>query len=146
MPYILSKLRMSNSIAPRMRSFIYLFYLFYTMVTDRSWWIINISMGLLCIILVLMLIGITLPNVGQAISVFDSSEPLCIIQVGKEQAQWDDLPRCCLEAQAQLECVHEPQQFEEGSTDFSCRSSSQVQYLLNNKALSYCQKQVFWRK
>ncbi|HLC71598.1 MAG TPA: hypothetical protein VJI32_06305 [Candidatus Nanoarchaeia archaeon] len=116
------------------------------MVTDRVWWAINISLALLSFILVLMLMGIKLPSVGKALSALDSQEPICIVQVGEEHSRWDDLPRCCLEAQAQLECVHEPQQFEEGNTDFSCRTSVQLQYQLNNKALSYCQQQVFWRK
>ncbi len=116
------------------------------MMTDRGWWIINVSLALIAVLLTFTFIGIKIPSVGQALSIFDPEEPLCIVQVGEEYSRWDDLPRCCLEAQAQLECVHEPQQFPEGNTDFSCRTSIQLQYQLNNKALSYCQEQVFWRK
>ena len=116
------------------------------MVTDRVWWVINISLVLLSFILVLTLMGIKLPSVGQALSALDSQESLCIVQVGEEYSRWDDLPRCCLEAQAQLQCAQEKRQFLEGRTDFSCRTSVQVQYRLNSKALSYCQQQVFWRK
>ena len=106
----------------------------------------NVSLGLIAVLLLLTLMGITLPNLGQALSTFDPEEPLCLVQVEEKHSRWDDLPRCCLEAQAQLECVREQQQFPEGETDFSCRSSPQLQYKLNNKALSYCQGQVFWRK
>ena len=116
------------------------------MATERVWWIMNVSLALIALLLTFTFIGITIPNIGQVISTFDPQEPLCIVQVEEQHSQWDDLPRCCLEAQAQLDCVREQNNFLEGDTDFSCRSSPQVQYLLNNKAFSYCQQQVFWRK
>lgn len=116
------------------------------MVTERGWWIMNVSLGLIALLLTFTFIGIKLPSLGQALSAFDPEEALCIVQVGGQHSRWGDLPRCCLEAQAQLECVPEQQQFPEGDTDFSCRTSAQVQYRLNNKAFSYCQRQVFWRE
>lgn len=116
------------------------------MASSRVWIIMNVSLGLIAVILLLTFWGITIPNIGQVLSTVDPEEPLCIVQVEEEHSRWDDLPRCCLEAQAQLECVREQQQFPEGETDFSCRSSSQVQYQLNTKAFRYCQRQVFWGK
>ena len=116
------------------------------MVSTKAWNIINISLGMIAVMLLLTFLGVKIPSLGQALSTFDLKEPLCIVQVGERQAQFDDLPRCCLEAQAQLDCVREQQQFPEGETDFSCRSSKQLQYQLNSKAFSYCQRQVFCRK
>ena len=116
------------------------------MAAERVWWIMNVSLALIALLLTFTFIGITLPNLGKVISTFDPQEPLCIVQVEEHHSPWDDLPRCCLEAQAQLDCVREQNNFPEGNTYFSCRTSPQVQYLFNNKAFSYCQQQVFWRK
>ncbi len=120
------------------------------MVGKKRWFILNISLVFIAAILLLTFFGVKLPTLGRALSAFDPQEPLCIVRVeGPEEIKysaWGDLPRCCLEAQAQLECVREQQQFPEGETDFSCRTSAQVQYLLNDKAFSYCQQQAFWRK
>lgn len=116
------------------------------MVGKKRWFILNISLLFIAAILLLTFFGVKLPSLGQALSTFDPEEPRCIVQVEGKHSEWEDLPRCCLEAQAQLECVREQQQFPEGETDFSCRTSPQVQYLLNDKAFSYCQQQAFWRK
>lgn len=116
------------------------------MAGKRRWFIINISLVFIAAILLLTFFGIRFPSLGRALSTLDPEEPLCMVQVEEKYSQWGDLPRCCLEAQAQLECVPEQQRFPEGETDFSCRTGGQLEYLLNNKAFSYCQQQVFWRK
>ncbi len=113
------------------------------MVSERTWFIINVSLGILAALLVLTLIGIKFPTFGQAQYYFDKEEPLCGVDWKGEITSLQDLDRCCLQAREQLECHHQAS----NSFDWLCQSGASdevVKYRLNNKAYNYCQQQPYW--
>ena len=110
------------------------------MVSEKTLFIINVSLGLLSVLLLLMLIGIELPTLGKAQYYLDKEEPLCLVNWKEEFTPWEDLDRCCLEARKQVECHKEKY----GGADWLCESGASVNYWLNNKAYSYCRQQPYW--
>ncbi len=100
----------------------------------------NISLGLIALLLFLGLFNISVPTVGQATNFFDSSPELCGVEWKGEVNAWGDIPRCCLEARKQLTCEKQVS----GDYDRVCYTGSGVKYRLNNKAYYSCTKQEIW--
>ena len=113
------------------------------MVPDRVFAIINVSLGLITVLLLLSLLGVTLPTLGQAQYLLDKEDPLCLISIQDDQTPWNDLDRCCLEARKQTLCTQEVRFLENGRVDWVCGSQGNG-YLLNNKAYNYCRQQPYW--
>jgi|SRR3989344_5058276 len=113
------------------------------MVSEKIWFIINVSLGLLTVLLALTLAGLQLPTLGQAQYYFDKEEPLCGVDWKGEITPMQDLDRCCLQAREQLECHRET----DNDFDWLCQGgtgSAVVKYRLNNKAYNYCGQQPYW--
>ena len=110
------------------------------MVSPRVLFIINVSLGLLSLLLLLMLGGVKLPTLGQAQYYLDKEEPLCMISWKEEFNPLDDLDRCCLESRKQVTCHEEIN----GHADWVCESGASVKYWLNHKAYNYCRQQPYW--
>ena len=110
------------------------------MVSERVLFIINVSLGLLSVLLVLMLVGIKLPTLGQAQYALDKEEPLCVIQWGEATTPFTDIDRCCLQARQQFEC----QAQSKDNLDWMCGTGEGLQIWLNNKAYNYCKQQPYW--
>ena len=110
------------------------------MVSEKTLFIINVSLVLVSVILVLTLLGMKLPTLGQAQYYFDREEPLCEIEWQGEVSLMQDLNRCCLEAREQLECHKAADQ----DFDWVCQTGTSVKYRLNNKAYNYCGQQPYW--
>jgi len=113
------------------------------MISSKVWNIINVSLGLVSILLFLNLIGVTLPTIGQAQYLLDREDPLCVIYTGEETTAFNNLDRCCLEARKLSLCLPDKIQLEQGRIDWSC-SAGKNGYLLNNKAYNYCRQQPYW--
>ncbi|MEK6950126.1 MAG: hypothetical protein AABX13_00175 [Nanoarchaeota archaeon] len=109
---------------------------------QRQWLVLNVGLTLIALLLFLNFWGIRLPSVGKVLYDLDPEVPRCLVEWQGQATEWNDLNRCCLEAQAQLGCQQEEKQW-------TCKTGNNpknnVQYQLNNKAYRYCQQQVFWR-
>ena len=110
------------------------------MVSERALFIINVSLGLLSVLLLLILSGLKLPTLGQAQYALDTEEPVCMIGWNGNFTSFDDIDRCCLQAREQLECRPEQQD----NLDWACGAGSGLQIRLNNKAYNYCKQQPYW--
>jgi len=116
------------------------------MVPPKAWVVINFSLGLVIVLLLLNLLGINLPSLGQVQYVLDREPPLCLAYWQGHYESWTDLDSCCLEAYKQLNCFFHQQNLEQGRVDWVCRTGeSSVSYGLNAKAYRYCQQQSYWR-
>ncbi len=105
---------------------------------DHQWFILNIGLSLIAALLILNFIDLELPSVGKVLYALDHEQPQCLVEWEGQATEWNDLNRCCLEAQAQLNC-------QQINGQWVCKTGDKLQYKLNNKAYRYCQQQVFWR-
>lgn len=110
------------------------------MVSERTLFIINVSLGLLSVLLLLLLLGLRLPTLGQAQYALDKEEPVCMIEWQGERTMFDDIDRCCLQARQQFACRAESKD----NLDWVCGTDNGLQIWLNNKAYSYCTQQPYW--
>ncbi len=110
------------------------------MVSERALFIINISLGITALLLLLVLLGIKLPTIGQAQYMLDKEEPKCAVSFGEELTAMADIDRCCLNAREQLGCHREQYQ----DLDWACSTGAGLKYHLNNKAYNYCRQQPYW--
>ncbi len=110
------------------------------MVSGRALFIINVCLGLLSVLLLLMLLGVELPTLGQAQYALDKEEPLCMIEWQGERTQFVDIDRCCLQARQQFEC----QAQRKDNLDWMCGREDGLQIWLNDKAYNYCTQQPYW--
>jgi hypothetical protein len=109
---------------------------------EKQWFIFNVGLSLIALFLILNFFDVPLPSVGKVLYEIDREEPRCLVNWQGQATAWNDLDRCCLEAQAQLGCQREGEQWTCKTGD---NDQNNVQYQLNNKAYRYCQQQVFWR-
>jgi len=115
------------------------------MVTVRAWVMINVSLCCISILLVLYLFGVHLPSLGQAVAIFDKTEPLCLVEWKNEFTSWTDLDQCCLEARKQLSCDAEDILINKERVSRVCETGkSSVRFHLNERAYSYCRSQPIW--
>lgn len=110
------------------------------MVSAKVWTTINVSLGLISLLLILNLTGVELPSLGQAQYALDKEDPVCIVNWQDNFNQWNDLDRCCLEAKKQLDCHRESLD----DLDWVCQSGNELKYWMNNKAFNYCKQLRIW--
>jgi hypothetical protein len=109
------------------------------MKQKRVLMVLNVSLGLVAVLLLLNLFDVQLPNLGQTQYLLDSDEPLCLVGWQAEFNEWNDLNACCLEARKQLGCSSD-------SDGWMCQTGSDgIKYWLNSKAYNYCTQQSIWR-
>ncbi|MFH0701742.1 MAG: hypothetical protein V2A62_04865 [Candidatus Woesearchaeota archaeon] len=115
-------------------------------VPSKVWIVVNVSLGVIALLLLLSFFGITLPSLGQVQYVLDREEPLCVVNWQGQLNSWPEIDSCCLEARKQLECFFYQQQTDLGRIDWICKTGSgSVSYGLNSKVYRYCQQQSYWR-
>lgn len=110
------------------------------MVSGRVVFVINVSLGILSVLLLLMLFGVKLPTLGQAQYALDKEDSVCMLEWEEELNQFDDIDRCCLQARQQFECKAE----NKDNLDWVCGAGNGLQVWLNNKAYNYCRQQPYW--
>ena len=109
------------------------------MKVERVFFVVNVSLVLISVLLVLNLFDVSLPTVGKVSYTLDSSQEECLLEWDGEFTPLNDIDRCCLEARKQLSC---------GKVDekWLCKTGeSTVKFWLNNKAYNYCRQQRIWR-
>ncbi|MBI2573069.1 hypothetical protein HYV86_04380 [Candidatus Woesearchaeota archaeon] len=109
------------------------------MVTTRQWVVLNVSLGLIGLILLLYLLGTPFALIGRAQYTLASGEPSCLVEWEGESTALGDLDRCCLAAATQLSCEKDAGEYHCTSADYG------VAYTLNSKAYYYCKTQPYWR-
>jgi len=114
------------------------------MVDAKTWTVINISLGIIAILLVLHLFGVQITPVGLA--AVDTQGALCIINWQDEFSETNDFDRCCMEAKKQLSCRRNFEVTSEGTVDWSCQTGDddELRILLNNPGYKYCIHQEYW--
>ena len=111
------------------------------MVSTKIINIFNVTLGLTALVLILSLLGVTVPNVGQAYYHLDRSEPICIVKFQDQQAPLN-VDECCLKLQQQLEC--DTNNNPKLRTHLKCTVTEVTpDYLINWKTYRYCQKNKF---
>src|SRR3989344_2443327 len=114
-----------------MSIYLYIFFPFRrVMVSERVLFIINVSLGLLSALLLLTLLGVKLPTLGQAQYALDKEELVCMLEWKEELTKFNDIDRCCLQARQQFECKAESRD----NLDWVCGAGEGLQVWLNNKA------------
>ncbi len=116
------------------------------MVSSKEWSIINISLGFIAALLLLNLVGIELPSLGQALYALDKEQPIIMVEWQGELASCKDLNRCCFDIMQLPECTPTARTLPRGEMEWSCSTQYSPSYWLNNKAYAYCARQPFWRR
>lgn len=104
--------------------------------TKKVWVVLNVSLGLLAVLLLLNLFEVQLPTLGRAFNLLDKEEPWCVVQ-WKEDYSELDLQSCCSEARKQLSCEPQKGVFVK-EVDWLCSTGPHLKYRLNNKAYYQC--------
>ncbi len=114
------------------------------MVSVRQWRILNVSLAFLALLLLLPLLGIRLPSLGQAELWLNPDDPRCLAQVDNEFSGVE-ISRCCLLAAQQLSCHKEKSLIDGQYYDWACQTGQQsVVQRLNHVGYQYCTLQPFW--
>ncbi len=115
------------------------------MVSLKQWQIINVSLGIMAVLLGMLVVGVDLPSVGEARAAVTWGEPLCVVQYDGEYTELHDIARCCLEARQQLQCIPITKTVSSGTVQWSCQTGKgTVEYLLNSKAYYSCRGLSIW--
>ncbi len=110
------------------------------MVSLKMWVSLNLSLGIVAVLLILILAGIEMPTLGRAQYLLDQESPVCAVNWKEDFTLWNDLDRCCMEARKQLGCHKENFQ----NFDWVCQSGVNLKYWMNNKAYNYCRQLSIW--
>ncbi|MBT4651300.1 hypothetical protein HOC13_02140 [Candidatus Woesearchaeota archaeon] len=116
------------------------------MASDKVMAIINVSLGLIAVLLLINLFGVELPSLGQAKLFLDKEEPVCVVNWKEDYSLWGDIDSCCLEVRKQLGCELVVEGLEDWDVDWVCKTGEGkvLKYWLNDKAYNYCQQSVIW--
>lgn len=118
------------------------------MVSSKTIITINIALGITAFILVLSLLGVTIPSVGNALYVLDPNEAVCITNY-KDNYNLISTDLCCTELQQQLVKGEESNQvINMNNQKISVNkhyytSTNTINYFINNKAYHYCKNNGF---
>ncbi|PIZ52094.1 hypothetical protein COY27_01235 [Candidatus Woesearchaeota archaeon CG_4_10_14_0_2_um_filter_33_13] len=103
--------------------------------------IANVSLFIICIILILTLFEVKVPTTGM--SIVDKEEMLCVVNWRDNYNSWTDIDSCCLEARKQLTCVKEQGYYMDKTVQWRCQTG-ELSYWLDSKAYNYCNKLSVW--
>lgn len=118
------------------------------MLSSKALNVLNLTLGITAILLLLNLLGTTLPSVGSALYLIDSSEAVCVTNY-KDNYNLLETNLCCPELQRQLvRGAEEPRTIkindEEVKVDRHYYTApSTIGYFVNNKAYLYCKNNGF---
>ena len=115
------------------------------MVSSRVWFILNVSLFFVTMLLLLNIFGVSVPSLGKGW--YYRGDPLCVVRWNGYADQWDDLNACCLYARQQLQCADAELEYNSQPLTKVCRTGTGkvVEYWLNAKAYAYCRGQPIWR-
>ena len=118
------------------------------MLSSKALTVLNLTLGITAFLLLLNLLGATLPSVGQALYALDSAEAVCVTNYKNNyNLMHPDL--CCSELQQQLVKGADEQRTlkigdEEVTVDKHYYTSlGTIGYFVNNKAYRYCRNNGF---
>ena len=118
------------------------------MVSTKMWVGINLSLGIIALILILVLLGLKMPSIGDALYYLDPSQAYCLAGY-QEKYSLIDIDFCCLEIQQQLikgEPVNKIINVDDQQISVTKNyyvSKDTINYLINQKAYRYCKNNGF---
>ena len=111
---------------------------------ERVWFILNVALGLISVLLLLNLFGAEWPSLGKARTLLSWEEPFCA-GGWKEEINPVDLDSCCLAARKQLECVSLSLEIDGKKITKECHTGK-FRVLLNEPAYQRCREQSYWKR
>jgi hypothetical protein len=118
------------------------------MFTKKKVWIaLDVSLGLVAIILFVNLFGVNIPSIGNATATLTSGDPVCLYEYEQEFNLAPVLERCCFEAVKRVN-EHQTSQFTDKGhlTWVYYNNHGQGNIWMNNKAKVECEQLEFWIK
>lgn len=113
---------------------------------EKHFFVLNVSLGVVAVILILMLFDVSLLSVGKAVGFVSKEEPICLTSFHGRFSRIDDLNLCCLRAREQLGCSYEKMYILGNDLTWRCQTGKgSAQYLLNTRAYSECRESVVWK-
>ncbi len=110
------------------------------MKQKRVWAIINISLGLIAILLFLNLFNITIPTLGKPIErLADSSQ--CMMKNWENEFVNRNIDDCCLEkVRFAPKCSKTNMLLGNNIFSYVCSSGNNIEYYFNDAGLKYCRR------
>ena len=115
------------------------------MASRKIWISLNVSLGIIAVILLFNLFWIGYPSIGDAYARLLPGDPAIFIQSGWEFRQCFSLERCCFEARTRLNHFQVSEKVYDVVVEHLFQSSDNgIQYWMNAKAYYTCQQLPFW--
>tara|TARA_Y100000310_G_scaffold320198_1_gene376375 strand:+ start:1061 stop:1399 length:339 start_codon:yes stop_codon:yes gene_type:complete len=108
------------------------------MVSSKVWAVINVSLGLVAVLLVLNLMGIELPTLGMSIEQLED-EAFCVMENFQGEFIVREMSSCCAEKrELTLGCESGTWYYQDEVLQNYCLTGNRISYYLNNAAEDYC--------
>jgi hypothetical protein len=110
------------------------------MKQKRVWVIINISLGLIAILLLLSLFNVTLPTLGKPIERL-SDKSLCVMKNWENEYIIRNIKDCCIEKiKFAPKCSQTNIMLKGNIYSYVCETGNNIEYYFNNYGLKYCRR------
>ena len=108
------------------------------MVSSKVWAVINVSLGLITVILVLNLMQIKLPTLGKSVEQL-GSEAFCVMKNFEGEFVVREMSSCCAEKrELTLGCEEGTWYYQDKTLQWYCFTGNDLGYYLNNAGADYC--------
>src|SRR3989338_9085888 len=99
---------------------------------EKLYFVFNVSLGIIAVILILVLFNVHLPSVGTAVGFLSAEEPYCSVAVHGRITPMSNLEECCLQAREQLKCEFNQREFEGMVFSWRCfTGKDSAEYLMS---------------
>jgi hypothetical protein len=108
------------------------------MITKKRWDVINISLGLIALLLIITFIGVELPSLGKSTAEL-KEQSVCVLRNWQGDYIERDVDNCCLEKNKfTTTCYNELFAFAGIELTKNCPAGEKIQYHFNQEAYKYC--------
>tara|TARA_Y100000310_G_scaffold320949_1_gene377945 strand:- start:209 stop:547 length:339 start_codon:yes stop_codon:yes gene_type:complete len=108
------------------------------MVSSKVWVVMNVSLGLIAVILILNLMQIELPALGKSAEQL-RGESLCVMQNFEGEFIVREMSSCCLEKnKLTLGCEEGTWYYQDEILNKHCSTGNGISYYLNQAGYNYC--------
>ena len=108
------------------------------MITKKRWDVINISLGLIALLLLITFIGIELPSLGKSTAEL-KEQSVCVLRNWQGDYIIRNVDDCCSEKNKFTTiCYNELFAFAGNEFVWNCPAGEKIQYHFNQEAYRYC--------
>ena len=108
------------------------------MVSSKVWAVMNVSLGLIAVLLILNLMQIELPALGKSTEQL-SEGAFCVMENFEGEFIVREMSTCCLEKnKLTLECEEGIWYYQDKVLDKRCFTGNDINYYLNKDGNDYC--------